>query len=109
MYNSGDFVKFVYEDAIQVGRLVAIVKEEGEWQLEINVLLTYDDLPRTLRSSQRQSYAAHGMLWLSDERPISIKPQNITGNTTVWFEDSPHRPLSYEYYVKEIIYRWNTR
>jgi len=48
-------------------------------------------------------------LWLSDERPISIEPQNITGNTTVWFEDSPHRPLSYEYYVKEIIYRWNAR
>src|SRR6266487_936313 len=107
MYKSGDFVRFDHENAIRIGRLVAIVKEEGEWQLEINALLTYGDLPKTLRSSQRQSYAANGMLWLGDERPILIEPQNIIGNMTVWFEDSPHRPLSYEYYVKEIVYLWN--
>src|SRR6185369_3015973 len=109
MYRSGDFVKFDCENAIRIGRLVAIVKEEGEWRLEISALLTYDDLLKTLQSSQRQSRAAHGMLWFNDQRPISIKPQNIIGNTTVWFEDSPHHLLSYEYHVKEIVYLWNAR
>jgi len=51
MYRSGDFVKFDCENAIRIGRLVAIVKEEGEWRLEISALLTYDDLLKTLQSS----------------------------------------------------------
>ncbi|CAG8607102.1 5660_t:CDS:2, partial [Paraglomus occultum] len=88
IYHAGEFIHCYYRDNTHVRHIFTIVKEGEQWCLEVNMMLRFEDLPRTLQSNDRQLSAA-------------------CGTTTVWLKDLPEPP-SYRYSISEIIYSWNS-
>jgi hypothetical protein len=104
----GEFIFYNDRDTVRIGRIFAIVKENGQWCLEIRKTLTFENLPEALKVNYQQSSEAIGELWLSDDLSYLIRLSDVIRTVPVWFKESP-KPLLYHYYIREIIYFWNSQ
>ncbi|CAB4426956.1 unnamed protein product [Rhizophagus irregularis] len=79
LYRSGDFV-YYHDDNGQkkLGRLRSILKnDDGYYQLRIQKILEYSDLPGNLKGLPRQRRSITGEVWLQDEPFLIIMTSQI--------------------------------
>ncbi|CAB4400348.1 unnamed protein product [Rhizophagus irregularis] len=79
LYRSGDFV-YYHDDNGQkkLGRLRSILKNhDGYYQLRIQKILEYSDLPGNLKGLPRQRRSITGEVWLQDEPFLIIMTSQI--------------------------------
>ncbi|GBC12850.2 hypothetical protein GLOIN_2v1790940 [Rhizophagus irregularis DAOM 181602=DAOM 197198] len=109
LYRSGDFV-YYHDDNGQkkLGRLRSILKNhDGYYQLRIQKILEYSDLPRNLKGLPRQRRSITGEVWLQDERFLIIMTSQILEKVTILMmfqhQNIPDGLLR----ISEIIYKCN--
>jgi hypothetical protein len=103
-YKCGDFV---YYDNNKLGRLKSILKNDNnQYQLRIQKIINYDDLPGTLKGSLRRSRSLTSEVWLKDEFQI-IATSQISDKASVMIgfqhQHIPENALQ----INEIIYKNN--
>ena len=109
IYRSGDFVYYYDDDGHRkLGRLRAILKnDDGDYQLRIQKILNYNDLPGNLKRLSRQHRSLAGEVWLQDEPfPIIMSSQileKVTIMMTFQHQNIPKDSLR----ITEIIYKCN--
>ncbi|UZO16855.1 uncharacterized protein OCT59_008223 [Rhizophagus irregularis] len=85
LYRSGDFV-YYHDDNGQkkLGRLRSILKnDDGYYQLRIQKILEYRNLPRNLKGLPRQRRSITGEVWLQDEPFLIIMTSQILEKVTI--------------------------
>ncbi|UZO19328.1 uncharacterized protein OCT59_010625 [Rhizophagus irregularis] len=85
LYRSGDFV-YYHDDNGQkkLGRLRSILKNhDGYYQLRIQKILEYSDLPGNLKGLPRQRRSITGEVWLQDEPFLIIMTSQILEKVTI--------------------------
>ncbi|UZO15811.1 uncharacterized protein OCT59_007226 [Rhizophagus irregularis] len=85
LYRSGDFV-YYHDDNGQkkLGRLRSILKnDDGYYQLRIQKILEYRDLPGNLKGLPRQRRSITGEVWLQDEPFLIIMTSQILEKVTI--------------------------
>ncbi|UZO16412.1 uncharacterized protein OCT59_007800 [Rhizophagus irregularis] len=85
LYRSGDFV-YYHDDNGQkkLGRLRSILKNhDGYYQLRIQKILEYSDLPGNLKGLSRQRRSITSEVWLQDERFLIIMTSQILEKVTI--------------------------
>ena len=94
---------------LQLGQINGIVMKENSDNkfLYIQQIIYYTDLPRNLRSYERQSKSRKGMVWLTEKREL-VNTNSIIDHVDIWLEDLPE-PSKYDYQINEILYLHNNR
>ncbi|GET03978.1 hypothetical protein GLOIN_2v1878998 [Rhizophagus clarus] len=74
IYQCGDFV-YYYDNERKLGRLRAILlnEENQQYQLRIQKVLDYSDLPGTFKGELRQNHSLSGEVWSQDEPFLTIQ------------------------------------
>jgi len=94
---------------LQLGQINGIVMKENSDNkfLYIQQIIYYTDLPRNLRSYERQNKSKKGMVWLTEKREL-VNTNSIIDHVDIWLEDLPE-PSKYDYQINEILYLHNNR
>lgn len=108
MYRSGDFIYYQDNGQKKLGRLRAILKNDnGHYQLRVQKILNYDDLPGNLKCLSRQRRSTTGEVWLQDEPFLTIMTSQILEKVTIMMtfqhQNIPRDSLQ----ISEIIYKCN--
>ncbi|UZO19132.1 uncharacterized protein OCT59_010432 [Rhizophagus irregularis] len=109
LYRSGDFV-YYHDDNGQkkLGRLRSILKnDDGYYQLRIQKILEYRDLPRNLKGLPRQRRSITGEVWLQDEPFLIIMTSQILEKVTILMMFQHQNIPDGSLRVSEIIYKCN--
>ncbi|UZO26556.1 uncharacterized protein OCT59_018772 [Rhizophagus irregularis] len=85
LYRSGDFVYYRDDNGQKkLGRLRSILKNhDGYYQLRIQKILEYSDLPGNLKGLPRQRRSITGEVWLQDEPFLIIMTSQILEKVTI--------------------------
>ncbi|GET50694.1 hypothetical protein GLOIN_2v1790940 [Rhizophagus irregularis DAOM 181602=DAOM 197198] len=111
LYRSGDFV-YYHDDNGQkkLGRLRSILKNhDGYYQLRIQKILEYSDLPGNLKGLPRQRRSITGEVWLQDERFLIIMTSQILEKVTILMMFQHQNIPDGSLRISEIIYKCNDR
>ncbi|GET55078.1 hypothetical protein GLOIN_2v1790940 [Rhizophagus irregularis DAOM 181602=DAOM 197198] len=111
LYRSGDFV-YYHDDNGQkkLGRLRSILKnDDGYYQLQIQKILEYRDLPRNLKGLPRQRHSITGEVWLQDEPFLIIMTSQILEKVTILMMFQHQNIPDGSLRISEIIYKCNNR
>lgn len=111
IYRSGDFVYYHDDGYRKLGRLRAILKnDDGDYQLRIQKILNYNDLPGNLKGLSRQHRSLAGEVWLQDHEPfpIIITSQILEKVTIMMTFQHQNIPID-SLRITEIIYKCNDR
>ena len=113
IYRSGDFVRYYNEDYQKLGRLRAILKNDnGDYQLRIQKILNYNDLPGNLKGLSRERHSFTGEVWLQEVFLI-ITTSQILEKVNIIIIFQHQNIFENTLYITEIIYksnnRWNIR
>ncbi|CAB4374875.1 unnamed protein product [Rhizophagus irregularis] len=111
LYRSGDFV-YYHDDNGQkkLGRLRLILKNhDGYYQLRIQKILEYSDLPRNLKGLPRQRRSTTGEVWLQDEPFLIIMTSQILEKVTILMMFQHQNIPDGSLRISEIIYKCNDR
>ncbi|PKC56623.1 hypothetical protein RhiirA1_500348 [Rhizophagus irregularis] len=107
-YNCGDFVVY-RESSNKIGRILAIVEEDGKLKLIIQRVLKFIELPGNLQSNARKERRANEV-WLFDrtmeDAVVDVELQSITRQvaiTILYTEDSINDQSSVV--IREILYK----
>ena len=89
---------------MRIGRIFAIIRNsDSNLQIKLCPTLLHTELPRNyMRTCQDPE-----QLWLTEYHEI-IEPFQIVDKVSVWLCDT-HRPPSYKFMIKEILYHLNGR
>lgn len=111
IYRSGDFV--YYNDNYghrKLGRLRAILKnDDDDYQLRIQKILNYNDLPDNLKGLSRQHRSFTGEVWLQDEPFPIIMTSQILEKVTIFITFQHQNIPEDSLHITEIIYKCNDR
>ncbi|CAB4382368.1 unnamed protein product [Rhizophagus irregularis] len=111
LYRSGDFV-YYHDDNGQkkLGRLRSILKNhDGYYQLRIQKILEYSDLPGNLKGLPRQRHSITGEVWLQDEPFLIIMTSQILEKVTILMMFQHQNIPDGSLRISEIIYKCNDR
>ncbi|UZO13637.1 uncharacterized protein OCT59_005134 [Rhizophagus irregularis] len=111
LYRSGDFV-YYHDDNGQkkLGRLRSILKNhDGYYQLRIQKILEYSDLPGNLKGLPRQCRFITGEVWLQDEPFLIIMTSQILEKVTILMMFQHQNIPDGSLRISEIIYKCNDR
>ncbi|GET62077.1 hypothetical protein GLOIN_2v1790940 [Rhizophagus irregularis DAOM 181602=DAOM 197198] len=111
LYRSGDFV-YYHDDNGQkkLGRLRSILKnDDGYYQLRIQKILEYRDLPGNLKGLPRQRRSITGEVWLQDEPFLIIMTSQILEKVTILMMFQHQNIPDGSLRISEIIYKCNDR
>ncbi|GET63970.1 hypothetical protein GLOIN_2v1790940 [Rhizophagus irregularis DAOM 181602=DAOM 197198] len=111
LYRSGNFV-YYHDDNGQknLGRLRSILKNhDGYYQLRIQKILEYSDLPGNLKGLPRQRRSITGEVWLQDERFLIIMTSQILEKVTILMMFQHQNIPDGSLRISEIIYKCNDR
>ncbi|PKY24731.1 hypothetical protein RhiirB3_439414, partial [Rhizophagus irregularis] len=111
LYRSGDFV-YYHDDNGQkkLGRLRSILKNhDGYYQLRIQKILEYSDLPGNLKGLPRQRRSITGEVWLQDEPFLIIMTSQILEKVTILMMFQHQNIPDGSLQISEIIYKCNNR
>ncbi|CAB4376942.1 unnamed protein product [Rhizophagus irregularis] len=111
LYRSGDFV-YYHDDNGQkkLGRLRSILKNhDGYYQLRIQKILEYSDLPGNLKGLPRQRRSITGEVWLQDEPFLIIMTSQILEKVTILMMFQHQNIPDGSLRISEIIYKCNDR
>ncbi|CAB4403326.1 unnamed protein product [Rhizophagus irregularis] len=112
LYRSGDFV-YYHDDNGQkkLGRLRSILKnDDGYYQLRIQKILEYSDLPGNLIGLPRQRRSITGEVWLQDEPFLIIMmTSQILEKVTILMMFQHQNIPDGSLRISEIIYKCNDR
>ncbi|GET55957.1 hypothetical protein GLOIN_2v1790940 [Rhizophagus irregularis DAOM 181602=DAOM 197198] len=111
LYRSGDFV-YYHDDNGQkkLGRLRSILKNhDGYYQLRIQKILEYSDLPGNLKGLPRQRRSITGEVWLQDEPFLIIMTSQILEKVTILMMFQHQNIPDGSLQISEIIYKCNDR
>ncbi|CAB4385992.1 unnamed protein product [Rhizophagus irregularis] len=111
LYRSGDFV-YYHDDNGQkkLGRLRSILKNnDGYYQLRIQKILEYSDLPGNLKGLPRQRRSITGEVWLQDEPFLIIMTFQILEKVTILMMFQHQNIPDGSLQISEIIYKCNDR
>ncbi|GBC20198.2 hypothetical protein GLOIN_2v1790940 [Rhizophagus irregularis DAOM 181602=DAOM 197198] len=111
LYRSGDFV-YYHDDNGQkkLERLRSILKnDDGYYQLRIQKILEYRDLPRNLKGLPRQRRSITGEVWLQDEPFLIIMTSQILEKVTILIMFQHQNIPDGSLRISEIIYKCNDR
>ncbi|CAB4442476.1 unnamed protein product [Rhizophagus irregularis] len=111
LYRSGDFV-YYHDDNGQkkLGRLRSILKnDDGYYQLRIQKILEYSNLPGNLKGLPRQRRSITGEVWLQDEPFLIIMTSQILEKVTILMMFQHQNIPDGSLRISEIIYKCNDR
>ena len=104
-YKYGDFV--YYDNNNKIGRLRSILKNDNnQYQLRIQEVINYDDLPGIFKGSLRQRRSLASEVWLKDEFQL-ITTSQISGKASVMIEFQHQSISENALKINEIIYKNN--
>jgi len=108
IYRSGDFICYHDDGHQKLGRLRAILKNnDGDYQLRIQKILNYNDLPGNLKGSSRQCHSLAGEVWLQNEPFPIIMTSQILGKVTIMMTFQHQNIPEDSLWITEIIYKCN--
>ena len=108
IYRSGNFVYYNDNNGRRrLGRLRAILKNDNEdYQLRIQKILNYDDLPGNLKGLSRQRRSLVGEVWLVDEPFPIIMTSQILEKATILITFQHQNISEDSLHITEIIYKY---
>ncbi|CAB4381028.1 unnamed protein product [Rhizophagus irregularis] len=111
LYRSGDFVYYHDNNGQKkLGRLRSILKNhDGYYQLRIQKILEYSDLPGNLKGLPRQRRSITGEVWLQDEPFLIIMTSQILEKVTILMMFQHQNIPDGSLRISEIIYKCNDR
>ncbi|CAB4373304.1 unnamed protein product [Rhizophagus irregularis] len=111
LYRSGDFVYYHDNNGQKkLGRLRSILKNhDGYYQLRIQKILEYSDLPRNLKGLPRQRRSITGEVWLQDKPFLIIMTSQILEKVTILMMFQHQNIPDGSLQISEIIYKCNDR
>ncbi|POG58042.1 hypothetical protein GLOIN_2v1790940 [Rhizophagus irregularis DAOM 181602=DAOM 197198] len=111
LYRSGDFVYYHDDNGLKkLGRLRSILKNhDGYYQLRIQKILEYSDLPGNLKGLPRQRRSITGEVWLQDEPFLIIMTSQILEKVTILMMFQHQNIPDGSLRISEIIYKCNDR
>ncbi|RGB39725.1 hypothetical protein C1646_754223 [Rhizophagus diaphanus] len=108
IYQSGDFVYYHDNGLQKLGRLRAIMKDEnGNYELRVQLILNYDDLPENLKGLSRRRHSLTGEIWFQDELFIIIMTSQILEKVTIMMMYQHQIIPEGSLRITEIIYKCN--
>ena len=81
--------------------------DDGDYQLRIQKILNYNDLPRNLKRLSRQYRSLAGKVWLQDEPFPIIMSSQILEKVTIMITFQHQNILENSLRITEIIYKCN--
>ncbi|UZO17889.1 uncharacterized protein OCT59_009221 [Rhizophagus irregularis] len=110
IYQSGDFVYYHDNGLKKRGRLRAILKDEnGNYELRVQLILNYDDLPGNIKGLSRRRRSLTGKVWFQDEPFITIITSQILEKVTIMMTYKHQIIPEGSLRITEIIYKCNDR
>ncbi|UZO10947.1 uncharacterized protein OCT59_002524 [Rhizophagus irregularis] len=110
IYQSGDFVYYHDNGLKKLGRLRAILKDEnGNYELRVQLILNYDDLPGNIKGLSRRRRSLTGEVWFQDEPFITIITSQILEKVTIMMTYKHQIIPEGSLRITEIIYKCNDR
>ncbi|GET52594.1 hypothetical protein GLOIN_2v1790940 [Rhizophagus irregularis DAOM 181602=DAOM 197198] len=110
IYQSGDFVYYHDNGLKKRGRLRAILKDEnGNYELRVQLILNYDDLPGNIKGLSRRRRSLTGEVWFQDEPFITIITSQILEKVTIMMTYKHQIIPEGSLRITEIIYKCNDR
>ncbi|POG69682.1 hypothetical protein GLOIN_2v1479904 [Rhizophagus irregularis DAOM 181602=DAOM 197198] len=109
LYRSGDFV-YYHDDNGQkkLERLRSILKnDDGYYQLRIQKILEYSDLPGNLKGLPGQRHSITGEVWLQDEPFLIIMTSQILKKVTILMMFQHQNIPDSSLRISKIIYKCN--
>lgn len=86
-----------------------VVDETDEiCKLKVDRILMHQNLPNCRSSNNRHNRGNDKELWLVEGKPKLIDLECIDRHVVVWLCDLPE-PAEYEFYIREILYRFGSR
>ena len=107
IYRSGDFVRYHDNGHQKLGRLRAILKNNRDYDLRIQKILNYDDLPGNLKGVPRQRRSLVGEVWLQDEPFPIIMTSQVLEKVTILITFQHQNVSINSLHITEIIYKCN--
>ncbi|CAB5153520.1 unnamed protein product [Rhizophagus irregularis] len=111
VYKAGDFLICYEQSSTFICRVRGIVVDEinnNSLKLKVDQIISHDDLPNCHLTDNRHTRGNGNELWLVEGKTNLVNPENIAQRIIVWMCDMPE-PEVYDFYIKEIIYRFNNR
>uniref|UniRef100_U9UVI7 BAH domain-containing protein n=1 Tax=Rhizophagus irregularis (strain DAOM 181602 / DAOM 197198 / MUCL 43194) TaxID=747089 RepID=U9UVI7_RHIID len=108
---AGDFLICYEQSSTFICRVRGIVVDEinnNSLKLKVDQIISHDDLPNCHLTDNRHTRGNGNELWLVEGKTNLVNPENIAQRIIVWMCDMPE-PEVYDFYIKEIIYRFNNR
>ncbi|CAG8564671.1 5502_t:CDS:2, partial [Cetraspora pellucida] len=65
-YHSGDFIIYRESTTKRIGRILSIVQKEGILKINIQRILTFKELPKSMQSKNRKERSIGGEVWMLD-------------------------------------------
>jgi len=108
-FASGDFIRYyTLNYNIKYGQIRSFIIVKGILKVQIQRLLSFNEIPSHLKSQDR-FLNANQKLWLLEESTLLfIDITYLIDHCIIWLEDNVS-PLRYDFSVAEIIYKFNNR
>ncbi|RIB14004.1 hypothetical protein C2G38_2040528 [Gigaspora rosea] len=111
-YYTGDFV--IYQESTKrFGRILSIVQKDGSLYINIQRILTFEELPRNMQSNNHKERSIRVEVWMLDREVdnaiITIELQTVIRRImiTILYYNNINKPSSIT--IREILYKHNSK
>ena len=82
--------------------------DDNSLKLKVDLILSHENLPNCHSTDKRHNHGNGNELWLVEDCVKLVNLANIERHIIVWLCDMPE-PEKYDFYIKEIIYYFDSR
>ncbi|UZO25599.1 uncharacterized protein OCT59_017864 [Rhizophagus irregularis] len=110
-YKAGEFLIFREQSSTFMCRVRSVVNDEMDnntLKLKVDMLLKHEKLPNCRPNDNRHTRGNNMELWLVEGEAKLVNPSNVVQHIVVWLCDMPE-PDEYDFYIKEIVYSFDSR
>ncbi|PKC54996.1 hypothetical protein RhiirA1_446940 [Rhizophagus irregularis] len=110
-YKAGEFLIFREQSSTFMCRVRSVVNDEMDnntLKLKVDMLLKHEKLPNCRPNDNRHTRGNNMELWLVEGEAKLVNPTNVVQHIVVWLCDMPE-PDEYDFYIKEIVYSFDSR
>ena len=108
IYCAGNFLQCHEGCTNVICRVRGVVLTDGKHKLKVDRLIPHSNLPNCKPNDRWHTRGNGQELWLVDGDPALVDPVSIVSRSSIWLCDLP-KPPRYNYYVTEILYRFEGR
>ena len=111
LFRAGEFLEYCEQSSIFMCRVRSVVMDEidNTLKLKTDALISHENLCNCRSTDNRHTRGKGKELWLVEEKAKLVNPESIKRHIIVWIRDMPKPAEVYDFYVDEIMYRFNGR